>query len=617
MSESLNPALSRYNKNYGSIRNKKLNGYSRTIDQIVSYESDDELERTNQRLYASDRFINYNRSSESENEENEHNENDPDVAFALTSTEIFISQTVFKHSYIIEPVAFIQNLASSIMGISLSQFIYNRIFTRLLNENNNHGQNGTNFTLSSNALPMFLSNGTSDNNCSPSNSNGTHKIQLLASLFEKLSLTSLYPSQKEVLSSNLYSYVYDPIDYDKIRLQAQEQTAHLYFISSFFAGIPVILMTNLLGVNCSNLGRKTLMLIYLFAMTVKFILILFQCVYPEWPDWLFYVGAFIEGISGGGGVFYLALYCYISDLTSPSSRSYRITFLNNTNSMASLCVTFLCGYIIKYYGYFYLFLASVVLIFTAFVYTAVLVPEPLVELKGKSFGERLKSCSIKRSVNCFKVYFSKRKSSQTSRYDDNNESEPLLNEQTSEQPSSHNKQTFVLLLIVFANFVYNFGTIGIGSIFTLFIMNAPFCFDSIDISNFSVFSTVLSLVVSLFVSKFIKVSDLLICIVSVASFFGSVFCYIYGGNSFYVYLGAGISSLAGLEYGYVRSIISKSVDKKEVADALSLILIVDTVIAVVSSIVFPIFYSKTVSKGIGLLFGFSNGFILIALICHV
>jgi Mg2+ and Co2+ transporter CorA len=603
MSESLNPALSRYNKNYGSIRNKKLNGYTRTIDQIVSHESDDELERTNQRLYASDRFINYKRSSESENE-NEHNENDPEnVTFALTSTEIFISQTVFKHSYIIEPVAFIQNLASSIMGISLSQFIYNRIFTRLLNEAN-HGQNGTNFT-----LPVLFSNGSSGNNCSPSSSNSTHKIQLLANLFDRLSLASLYASQKEALSSNLFNLYHDPIDYDQIRLQAQEQTAHLYFISSLFAGIPVILMTNLLGVNCSNLGRKTLMLIYLFAMTVKFILILFQCVYPEWPDWLFYAGAFIEGVSGGGGVFYLALYCYISDLTSPSSRSYRITFLNNTNSMASLCVTFLCGYIIKYYGYFYLFLASVVLIFSAFVYTAVLVPEPLVELKGKSFRERLKSCSAKRSLNCFKVYFSKR---ETRRYDDN-ENEPLL----SEQPSSRSKQTFVLLLIVFANFVYNFGTIGIGSIFTLFIMNAPFCFDSIDISNFSVFSTVLSLVVSLFVSKFIKVSDLLICIVSVASFFGSVFCYIYGGNSFYVYLGAGISSLAGLEYGYVRSIISKSVDKKEVADALSLILIVDTVIAVVSSIVFPIFYSKTVSKGIGLLFGFSNGFILIALICHV
>jgi len=346
-------------------------------------------------------------------------------------------------------------------------------------------------------------------------------------------------------------------------------------------------------------------------MNVKFLLILFQCVYPEWPDWVFYLGALIEGISGGGGVFYLALYCYISDLTSPSSRSYRITFLNNTNAMANLCVTFICGYIIKYYGYFYLFLASVVLVFSAFLYTLILVPEPLVELKDKSFCQRLKSCSIKRTINCFTVYFSKKKEKHNSR-----ETEPLLNELPTEQ-NTHRKQTFVLLLIVFANFLYNFGTIGIGSIFTLFIMNAPFCFDSIDISNFSVFSTVLSLVVSLLVSKFKRVKDLLICIVSVASFFASVFCYIYGTNIYYVYLGAAISSLAGLEYGYVRSIVSKSVDKKEVADALSLILIVDTIIAVVSSIVFPIFYSKTVSKGVGLLFGFSNGFILITLICHM
>lgn len=78
-----------------------------------------------------------------------------------------------------------------------------------------------------------------------------------------------------------------------------------------------------------------------------------------------------------------------------------------------------------------------------------------------------------------------------------------------------------------------------------------------------------------------------------------------------------IASIAGLEYGYVRSIVSKSVEKDEVADALSLILIVDTFIGVVSMVLFPILYSHIVSKGISILFSFSNGFVLMALICHM
>ena len=82
-------------------------------------------------------------------------------------------------------------------------------------------------------------------------------------------------------------------------------------------------------------------------------------------------------------------------------------------------------------------------------------------------------------------------------------------------------------------------------------------------------------------------------------------------NAFFYYLAAIISSIAGLEFGYIRSVISKSVDKKEVSDALSFILIVDTFIAVVSTIVYPILYSFVVSMGIKYLFMFSNIFLQI------
>lgn len=194
---------------------------------------------------------------------------------------------------------------------------------------------------------------------------------------------------------------------------------------------------------------------------------------------------------------------------------------------------------------------------------------------------------------------------------------PAVATTTTTQEPTIRKQTFVLLLIVFANFVFVFGTVGIGSIFTLFIMNAPFCFDPIEISNFSVFSTIISLLVSLFISKFVRVNDLLICILSTASYFGAVFCYIFGSSTRDIYLASVIGSPAGLEYGYVRSIVSKSVERDEVADALSLILIVDTIIGVTASIVFQILYSQIVSKGITILFSFSNGFVLIALICHM
>ena len=50
-----------------------------------------------------------------------------------------------KCSYVIEPMAFIQNLSASIMNISVGQFIYNRIYNRLIKEaNDNANHNATN-----------------------------------------------------------------------------------------------------------------------------------------------------------------------------------------------------------------------------------------------------------------------------------------------------------------------------------------------------------------------------------------------------------------------------------------------------------------------------------------
>ena len=121
----------------------------------------------------------------------------------------------------------------------------------------------------------------------------------------------------------------------------------------------------------------------------------------------------------------------------------------------------------------------------------------------------------------------------------------------------------------------------------------------------------------MFVSKFVRINDMLINVFSCASYFASIFCYVYGDSKFYIYLGSAVASVSGLHYGYARSIVSKSMAKHEVSDALSLIIIVDTFISVVSVIVFPMFYSSIVSQGINVIFIFSNGFILLALLLNL
>lgn len=519
-------------------------------------------------------------------------------------------------SYIIEPVAFVQNLAASTMTVSVGQFVYTRIYKRLLREASHHHQNTTmNYTTNhfTSSKPILECNQNSSNATllKMYNSYGHYKGDFFYN-FLPVRTAHQQPATDSVLYSffnshkNLYSTMHlTPYEMNRIRNEAQMQTANLYFYCALYAAIPIIFMTNILGVNCSCLGRKTLILINQFTLILRYLLYLLQCVFEDWPDWLFYAGSFIESLSGSQGIFYLALYCFITDLTPAKERSYRITFINNLNAAASLCMTGICGYVIKYYGYFYLFLTSWLLVIIAFIYTLTFIPEPLAELHDKTFWDRLWSCSLMKSSNCIKVYFNKSNEDQET---------SLLNKSSVNLPT---KQTAALLLVVFTNLLYVFGTQGISSIFTLYVMNAPYCFDSIEISQFSIFTTVVSLVMCLFVSKFIRINDMIICAVSCTSYFASIFCYVYGDSKFFVYLGSAVASLGSLQYGYARSIVSKSMGKAEVSDALSLILIVDTIVAVLSLIIFPVFYSKIVAKGINLIFYFSNVFVLIALLLNI
>jgi MFS transporter, PCFT/HCP family, solute carrier family 46, member 3 len=180
-----------------------------------------------------------------------------------------------------------------------------------------------------------------------------------------------------------------------------------------------------------------------------------------------------------------------------------------------------------------------------------------------------------------------------------------------------NGQYIVLILLVIANLIYCFGVNGVGSIFTLYTMNIPFYWDSIAISTYTFYNTALSLFLSLIVSKLLKINDIIICFLSAFSYFISLFIFGFATTSFHIYLGAGISAISGLEFAYVRSIVSKLVTKYEIADALTIITVVDTIAAVIASIMFPYIYSNYVSSMNALIFLIVAPFVAITCILHL
>lgn len=123
------------------------------------------------------------------------------------------------NTYIIEPVAFMQNLASCIMGISFAQFIYNRILNRLIDQAKaSDGKNATTTT----AAMIAVTNVVTTNNTgvyssaflsstmSPNRTDACGHLAPNASMLEFLVMNCYdvilqQPQQPSLLIANLYS----------------------------------------------------------------------------------------------------------------------------------------------------------------------------------------------------------------------------------------------------------------------------------------------------------------------------------------------------------------------------------------------------------------------------
>ena len=259
-----------------------------------------------------------------------------------------------------------------------------------------------------------------------------------------------------------------------------------------------------------------------------------------------------------------------------------MAFISVIGFVANLSVTLVCGYVIKYWGFLYLFLTSAILSTTSLTYSVLVIPESLAELAGKSYWQRIKTCSFKHYLNCIKVYFTsytsvpqddpdgdKEDNHKDGEYNLVDEAAPLLPKAS----VTVKKQSHVLILIVFANEIFKFistGTSTTAGVFQLFIINNPFCFDSVDISYFNAYTTILSIVACFVVARFVRLPDLAICIMAVSSQMFAFLFFIFGKTTVFIYIGSAVSSIYILQFGYVQSIISKSMHKSEISDALAL-----------------------------------------------
>ena len=118
-------------------------------------------------------------------------------------------------------------------------------------------------------------------------SNGTENSTTLSSFYSVKNLTTC--TQGDVSPDN------------DAQAWAQQRSADLFFWTNLFSACPVIVMTYLLGLYTSKLGRRFVLILPMLGTAGQFGIWL-SIIYFRLPEYWWYIAAVIIGLSGSNGV---------------------------------------------------------------------------------------------------------------------------------------------------------------------------------------------------------------------------------------------------------------------------------------------------------------------------
>ncbi|KAK3093015.1 hypothetical protein FSP39_010055 [Pinctada imbricata] len=365
----------------------------------------------------------------------------------------------------------------------------------------------------------------------------------------------------------------------------QEDVSQWSVYTSLSSGIPAIVSASLVSAMSDRFGRKYCLLLPLIGNLVKNVL-MSVAVEFDMNIQLFNVFLFIEGCTGSW-VATVALSCsYIADVTNGKNRSFGIAVLGLFVGTGFLVATLVSGYLIKWFGF-----AIPMIVAGGF---DVLVMLLLI------FGvkESLKEENKAKSVNPLKQLRA-----------------ALDFYVTKEKPGSPGKRWKFIMYIAAFNLI-TFGTLGKTNVEIFYQLGLPFCWDSVDISNFGTVRSVVQEVFGLIMIKVFQccMSDELIAVLGTVSAGAYFVMEGFATNTFQLYMVPVVGSLGIIEVSMIRSLISKMAPADKQGAVFASIAFFENICTMVGSVAGGAIYSATVGFFRGFAFFVMAGYNAIALL---
>ncbi|CAL1533736.1 unnamed protein product [Lymnaea stagnalis] len=297
--------------------------------------------------------------------------------------------------------------------------------------------------------------------------------------------------------------------------EVQREASSILLYATIASGVPAAFTCMFLGSFSDFMGRKLLVVASLTGGLVR-ITVLCMIVQFDLDIQFYYVGAFLDGLVGSMYSIILAASAIVVDITpDPKDRAVRLAVLEGMLLVAGALAQLGVGYLIKSSGYLVPSYIGAGLVVLALLMAIFLLPETV---RHKRLLPRNPIVHIRKT---FGFYFT--------------------------EGTKRRRVLFIVGLgIYIALTLTNFGK---QSVETLYVLNAPICWNSLDIGMYGSVRLVVMAAAAVFMLKILKsrlsleVTGIICAVSSVGGFIVEAFAY----NTLLMYMCALFSSMSTIE----------------------------------------------------------------------
>ncbi|KAL4704399.1 hypothetical protein ACJJTC_005753 [Scirpophaga incertulas] len=349
--------------------------------------------------------------------------------------------------------------------------------------------------------------------------------------------------------------------------EVQKYAAFVQMVKLVIESVVPAILSMFLGVWSDTHGRKPLIIWPLLGVSISSMLVVVYSMLENLGPWWYLMTSVPFSLTGGYSVLFTGAFCYLSDITTSSSRSLRMTLLETAISVGSVIGSVLSAYLLIAVGNIYLLLIVCSLYVLAYAFTNIYMIESLTGAIEGGFTTVLDVLLIKEMFReCFK-----------------------------RRPNHMRAQLLLLTVANSLSIFVLYGLFGLDYLYTREKLHWALQ----DFTMFSAVSTTISFLGAIFgaavIQKILPINDLVFSMVSFTSMAAAFMIKAFAVTTWHMYLSSGVALFGALSVPLIRSTISKILPLEDIAKVFALMCAIDGVCPLLSPVLYNAVYECSIT----------------------